>query len=66
VATTDLEARQRFRRDWAVFSPGILLIRGAGLKLLRADAEQQARAAGLAHIPDQGNRTSLGVVEVGR
>lgn len=41
VLTTDREARRRFRRYWAVFSPGILIIRRAGLRRVRADAEQR-------------------------
>lgn len=41
VATTDAYARQRFRRYWAVFSPGIRLIRRESLRIVRADAEQR-------------------------
>jgi hypothetical protein len=44
VATTDAYARERFRRYWAVFSPGILLIRRASLRLVKADAERRYRA----------------------
>lgn len=40
VATTDAYARSRFRRYWAVFSPGILLIRLEGLRLVKAEAER--------------------------
>jgi hypothetical protein len=45
VATTDPESRQRFRRYWALLSPGILLIRREALRLVKADAEQRARTA---------------------
>jgi hypothetical protein len=41
VCTTDPRARARFRRYWAVFSPGILLIRRASLGLVKADAERR-------------------------
>lgn len=47
VATTDAYARSRFRRYWAVFSPGILLIRLESLRLVKADAECRAREAPL-------------------
>jgi hypothetical protein len=43
VATTDAYARERFRRYWAVFSPGILLIRRATLRLVKGDAERRYR-----------------------
>ena len=41
VITTDSTARVRFRRYWAIFSPGILLIRHEGLRLVKQDAERQ-------------------------
>jgi hypothetical protein len=41
VVTTDARARARFRRYWAVCSPGILLIRRASLGLVKADAERR-------------------------
>lgn len=43
VATTDPEARARFRRYWAMFSPGILLIRHALLRQVKRDAERRYR-----------------------
>lgn len=43
VLTTDGSARARFRRYWAMFSPGILLIRWQAIRLVRADAERRAR-----------------------
>ena len=39
VLTTDAASRSRFRRYWAVFSPGILLIRREALRLVRRRAE---------------------------
>lgn len=43
VATTDADARARFRRYWSVVSPGILLIRRETVKLVRREAERRAR-----------------------
>jgi hypothetical protein len=43
VATTNPVARERFRRYWSVFSPGILLIRALALNTIRHDAEQRQR-----------------------
>lgn len=43
ATTTDESARKRFRRYWAVFSPGIFLIRSEGLRLVRAEAERRHR-----------------------
>jgi hypothetical protein len=40
---TDAEARRRFRRYWSFVSPGIIAIRWALLRPLRADAERRAR-----------------------
>ena len=39
---TDAASRARFRRYWAVFSPGILLIRSRALALVRDRAERAA------------------------
>lgn len=39
---TDVTARVKFRRYWAVFSPGIVLIRRAMLKPIKRAAEQRA------------------------
>jgi len=44
VTTTDATSRERFRRYWATFSPGILLIRLEALRLVRGDAARRARA----------------------
>jgi hypothetical protein len=44
VATTDAYARKRFRRYWAVASPGIALIRRQSLGLVRREAERRRRA----------------------
>ncbi len=43
AVATDLSARAKFRRYWAVFSPGIVLIRHAALGQVKADAERRAR-----------------------
>jgi hypothetical protein len=44
VATTDADARRRFRRYWTMVSPGVRLIRRESLRLVRADAERSYRA----------------------
>jgi len=41
VATTDAEARAKFRWYWARFSPGIIVIRRVLLGLLKSDAERR-------------------------
>jgi hypothetical protein len=46
VSTTDARSRRLFRRYWAVFSPGILLIRRASLRLVKAEAERRFQSAG--------------------
>jgi hypothetical protein len=43
--TTDPASRERFRRYWSLFSPGILVIRYEALRMVRAEAERRARAA---------------------
>lgn len=40
VATTDISARRRFRRYWAVFSPGIIIIRYEALRVIATSAER--------------------------
>ena len=50
VATTDARSRELFRRYWAVFSPGILLIRRQSLKLVKDEAERRYRAAPLVAV----------------
>ncbi len=45
VVTTDPESRERFRRYWSIFSPGILIIRYEALRMLKAEAERRARAS---------------------
>jgi hypothetical protein len=45
AVATDAAARAKFRRYWSVVSPGIILIRWAFLRPLRADAERRARLA---------------------
>jgi hypothetical protein len=49
VTTTDPGAREKFRRYWAVFSPGIVLIRRVMLKRVKAEAERRAVADALSH-----------------
>ena len=41
VVTTDAAARARFRRYWALFSPGIVLIRWVAVRLVRDEAERR-------------------------
>jgi hypothetical protein len=43
AVATDPAARAKFRRYWSFLSPGIILIRRASLKPLRAAAERRAR-----------------------
>jgi hypothetical protein len=50
VWMTDAVARSRFRRYWALVSPGVVLIRRQSLRIVKADAEQRVRAA-----PQRGN-----------
>jgi hypothetical protein len=45
AVATDADARRRFRRYWAAFSPGIVLIRLAMLRHIKHDAESHASAA---------------------
>jgi hypothetical protein len=44
VWMTDGAARSRFRRYWALVSPGVVLIRRQSLRIVKADAEQRSRA----------------------
>lgn len=48
AVATDATARSKFRRYWSFLSPGIILIRWASLKPLRANAERRARPRSLA------------------
>jgi len=50
VGMTDAAARSRFRRYWAVVSPGVVLIRRQSLRIVKADAEQHIRA-----VPERAN-----------
>ena len=45
AVATDDAARARFRRYWALVSPGVFLIRRLSLAPLKADAERRAAAA---------------------
>jgi hypothetical protein len=52
AVATDVAARAKFRRYWSFLSPGIILIRWASLKPLKADAERRARLGSVAaHVP---------------
>jgi len=62
VVTTDPAARGKFRRYWGVFSPGIILIRHEGLKLVKADAEGRARDRRTAS-PDRFDLVSSGTLD---
>lgn len=42
VHTTDASARRRFRRYWALMSPGILLIRHSSLGIVKREAERRS------------------------
>jgi hypothetical protein len=44
VATTDADARRRFRRYWTMVSPGVRMIRREILRLVRAVAEHRYRS----------------------
>jgi hypothetical protein len=44
VIATDPQAREKFRRYWTVFSPGIVLIRHFALRLTKAEAERRSRS----------------------
>lgn len=52
VATTDAQSRARFRRYWAVVSPGILLIRRETLRLVKRVAEGSSAYRGPATLPN--------------
>ena len=45
VHTTDMSAHKRFRRYWALMSPGILLIRRSSLGIVKRVAERSAAAS---------------------
>jgi hypothetical protein len=42
VVATDAQAREKFRRYWATYSPGIILIRFGALSLVKTQAERLA------------------------
>ena len=44
ATTTDRVAREKFRRYWAAFSPGIWTIRRLSLGPLRREAKRRGRA----------------------
>jgi hypothetical protein len=49
VASTDADARAKFRWYWSFFSPGMAAIRWASLRPLKAEAERRARSVALRH-----------------
>ena len=53
VSTTDARSHRLFRRYWAVFSPGILLIRRASLRLVKTEAERRYRWSGQPSVRDR-------------
>jgi uncharacterized protein YndB with AHSA1/START domain len=63
AVATDPQARRRFRRYWAPMSAGIILIRYAGLPLIRNEAERRAARAGQARRRGMGNRRAGVVIE---
>jgi hypothetical protein len=46
AVATDPQSRKRFRRYWGPMSAGIILMRYAGLPLMRKEAERRAAAVG--------------------
>lgn len=45
AVATDAQAREKFRRYWAAYSAGIVLIRYGALSLVKSQAERQEREA---------------------
>ncbi len=60
AVATDGEVRRRFRWYWARFSPGIAVIREMAQRLVKQEAERQARAA--AAVDQRGNGRSMETV----
>ena len=61
AVATDGEARRKFRWYWARFSPGIAVIREVAQRLVKQEAERQARAA--AAVDQRGSgRTMVTIV----
>ncbi len=56
AVATDAGARARFRRYWAVASPGIGMIRWLSLRPLKHDAERRAREVELRATGRSGDR----------
>jgi uncharacterized protein YndB with AHSA1/START domain len=50
AVATDPQSRKRFRRYWGPMSAGIILIRYAGLPLMRTEAERRAAHVGEAEL----------------
>jgi len=49
VVATDAEAKEKFRRYWARFSPGIILIRRMLLRGLKARVGKDGRCGDTGH-----------------
>lgn len=60
AAATDRGARARFRRYWALFAPGIWLIRAISLAPLQAEAERRARGLITPSPPPPGTAVRAG------
>jgi len=60
VVTTDPVAREKFRRYWALVSPGVLLIRRVLLRRAKADAERLSLARLAQRAPDRFDFVSSG------
>ena len=58
AVATDPDSRSRFRRYWSLFSPGIIAIRWAVLRPVKAEAERRARDTehAVQTIPVHGSR----------
>jgi uncharacterized protein YndB with AHSA1/START domain len=63
AVATDPQSRKRFRRYWAPMSAGIILIRYAGLPLMRREAERRAAHAGQARPHGVGSGRGGVVIE---
>ena len=62
AVATDPQSRKRFRRYWAPMSAGIILIRFAGLPLMRREAERSAACVRQGQL-GMGNRRGEVVIE---
>jgi uncharacterized protein YndB with AHSA1/START domain len=63
AVATDPQARRKFRRYWAPMSAGIILIRYAGLPLVKSEAERRAAHTGQERQHGMSNRRGGVVIE---